>query len=150
MTRALEDLLLELAEAAPADLPSQLAWLERASTAAAEAELGEAGQAAALDLRAALGAFVEFSRGPRGRGEQLALEMTVRTLITRALHTLYAALSETYAALGRSDEQELGAECRELARLFGLLARNVEKGKPIRPEIMRKLEAMRERVRERS
>jgi hypothetical protein len=147
MTRVLEDLLLDFVGEAPAELRAQLTWLERASIAASEADLGEAGDSAALDLRAVLGAFVEFSRSPQGKGEQLALELTVKTLLTRALHTLYAALAETYRELGQADT-DLAPECRELARLWSQLQHSMEKGKPIRAQILRRLEAIRERTEE--
>ena len=140
MTRALEDLLLRFGEDAPSDLGSQLKWLEDASQAAtsAAAELGEPADAAALDLRAALGAFVEFTRGPQGPGELMALEITVKALIARALHTLYGALSETYLALGKEDI-ERAKDCRELARLWSSLQKSVATGKPLRRDLIEKV-----------
>jgi hypothetical protein len=145
MSAALESLLLRFGEGD--DLRSKLQWLEDAAFAASAAtsDLGEPASRAALHLRAALGAFVEFSRGPQGDHERLALEMSVRTLTTHALHDLYGALAQSYRELGEADTP-YRAECRELSRLWSMLEHAIEKGHPIRGDVFKKLEAIRARV----
>jgi hypothetical protein len=130
------------------DLKAQLSWLEEAADACDRAtELGDSARHAGLHLRAALGAFVEFTRGPQGPGEQVMLELAVKTLLGSALHSLYGALALSYRELGRT-KHPYRAECRELSHLWSALQRGIAKGEPVRPDVFRKLEAIRDKIQE--
>ena len=146
MNEALERVLLRATDAMTSDLKAQLSWLEEAAEACDLAtDLGEPARHAALHLRAAIGAFVEFTRGPQGPSELVMLELSVRTLLGSALHALYGALALAYRDLGRTNHP-YRAECRELAHLWSTLQRSVAKGEPARANVLRKLEAIREKM----
>lgn len=145
MNRALEEVLLRLPEDATSDLAAQLRWLEELILAAEQAtELGPEGARAALDLKAALGAIVLYARGSRTEADRLALEMALKTLVARALYTLYGALAATYGELAK--EGPLRVECRELARLWGSVQRAVERAQPIPKNVVARLEALRTKI----
>src|SRR5688500_18229296 len=132
MNEALEKVLLRSTEAASSDLTRQLEWLQEAAEACDSAtELGDVSAHAALHLRAAIGAFVEFTRGPQGPTELLVLQATVKAMLATALHALYGALALSYRELGRTKHPHR-AECRELSHLWSGLQRSVAKGEPVR------------------
>jgi hypothetical protein len=121
--------------------------LQEAADAADSAELGDIGKHAALHLRAAIGAFVEFSKSPQGPTELMFLEVTVKSMLGTALHSLYGALAILYRDLAQ-EEHDRQRECRELSRLWSTLQRSVARGEPIRPAVFRKLENLRAKLEE--
>ncbi|MBI2372675.1 MAG: hypothetical protein HYV07_01620 [Deltaproteobacteria bacterium] len=124
----LEELLLRAGALETADPVARVRWIEAVADATARAGLGQAGDRAALDLRASLGAIVAYSRSPRTDRDRIALEATVRTFTARALYGLYGALADAYRELGLSGPN--AARCRELASVFLELQRALASGAP--------------------
>jgi hypothetical protein len=123
-------------------LADRLQWLEDAARLATEAssELGEAGDRAALDLRAALGAIITWARGPKDPATLVDLEATVRTFTRRALYTLYTALAGAYAGLSKQGVQRGDAE--KLAAIYKELADAVRLGVEPKAATRAKIEAL--------
>jgi hypothetical protein len=141
----LETLLLAF-PSPESDFKARLEWLEALALATSRAEeLGDSGARAALDLRAALGAFVEYARSEKTPADDLALQLAVKALISRALHTIYGALASAYKELATADTAH-DLECRELAKLWAEAQRALERGTPIPRVTIQKLEELRARV----
>ena len=138
---ALEDLLI--AGATPsADLHARLQWLEDAAAAAEAADLGDDGRVGALHLRAALGAIVQWTRGPQDPATLVELDAVVRLLIARGTLALYRALAAAYAALVDARAPHRAA-CVEAKDAYLALARAVEKGTPVGDDVVDRLTRIR-------
>jgi hypothetical protein len=127
-------------------LRERLQWLEDAA-ALTEAEartLGEPAARAALDLRAALGAVVGFAQKGAPAEERLALEAVVRALTRRALHTLYAALTQSYARLGK-EPGPYRAEARALAEGYAELTEAIQLGREPKAKTLERLARLAQR-----
>lgn len=146
---ALVELVAKVDRAFDGGLASQLQWLEDAAAALEVAELGDDGRAAALDLRAALGAVVLFSRdasNARDPKALLELEAVVRAHTARGLLTLYRAVAAGLHELA----QEKGpsrAQVNELALAFDALVKGQERGEAPSAAALRRLEEVRASLR---
>jgi hypothetical protein len=142
MNEQVEALLVCFPQVASMDLRGRLMWLESISIALADArnDFGEAGDRAALDLRAALGAIIVYANSAQSKRDLLTMELTVRALLARAMALLYGALSDAYKTLAITGPH--ASECRTLSRVFKDVQRAVKRGDPIPPVTLRKLEAL--------
>ncbi len=139
---ALESLLVEARALDGKDLETRLVWIERAADAAdaAHAEAIAAGaddddgQSAGLHLRAALGAIIQWSRGPKDPASLPALDAVVRTLMTRGLLGVTRSLAASYDALVKARVPHRAA-CVEARDALAEMARSLEKGQPPPPSV---------------
>ena len=109
------------------DLAAKIQWVE--DVAACIQGLGKPGERAALDLKAALGAIVLYSKGKRTPEDRLAMEATVRTFSARGLYGLYGVLHDQYRELSLSGPHAKRA--RELAQIFLELQKSMGSGQKI-------------------
>ena len=139
---ALDDVLARVADLTQGDLRAQLTWLHDASTALEHEDLGDAGARAALDLKAALGAVVVWSKGAQDPSTLVELQAVVRTLTTRGLVALYQALSSTWSEIAaRKGPHALHA--RRLADAYKALAGRVGRGEPVPADVVTTLRELR-------
>lgn len=124
-----------------ADIRARLLWLEQAAALAESAGLDEEGRQGALHLRAALGAIVAWSRGPRDHQSVVALDALVRTLLARGTLALLRALAGRYAQLAKARAPHRGV-CAELRDLLEELARTVERGEPAPDDLVDRLKRL--------
>ena len=121
---------------------TQLQWLEDTAQALDAADLGDEGKAAALNLRAALGAVVHWARGPRDEKTLPELEGVVRTFTTRGVVALHRALAAGMRALADARAPQR-AVCLDLASIFDALATAQENGAPPPVDVLERLTAAR-------
>jgi hypothetical protein len=139
----LERLLLDARALGTADLRARLRWLEAAGQAAeAVAWNNDEGRQGALHLKAALGALVQWSQGPKDPGSLVALDAVVRTLTTRGYLSMLRSLADAYDDLvdARAPHRASCAEARDALRA---LHKSVEKGQPPPPSVAERLAAIR-------
>lgn len=142
MTVDVEALLARAGSLGAMSVREQLQWLEDTAAAAEQADLGDDGDVAARQLRAALGAIVKLSRieSPTERDVAEA-QLLIRTLMARGLYALSLALAETWRALAH-EKHPRRAACIEVAAAFDDLARAVQKGQPIPASVADRLRAV--------
>lgn len=138
----LEHQLLAARDLGTADLRARLQWIEDTAAAASDAGLDEEGQSAALHLRAALGAIVKWSQGPKEPDSLVGLDALVRTLLARAQLGLLRSAAAAYDALVDARVPHRAA-CIEARDALRGLARAVEKGEPPSPDVAARLERVR-------
>jgi hypothetical protein len=138
----LEQLLARVGGLGDLPLREQLQWLEDTAAAAERADLGDAGDDAALQLRAALGAIVKLSQTASPTPEQLAEgQLVIRTLMARGTLALTRALAETWRALAHEKHPQRTA-CMAVADAFDDVARAVQQGRPIPADVVARLRAV--------
>jgi hypothetical protein len=135
---ALERVLLDARDLGDADLSARLRWLEAAGNAADAAALDDEGRSGALHLKAALGAIVQWSQGPRNPDSLVALDALVRTLTARGYLAMVRSLAESYDALVRVRAPHRAA-CAEARDALRTLAQSIEKGRPPPPAVAARL-----------
>lgn len=139
----LEAVLLEAQSLDGGDLKQRLLWLERAADAADAVHAEDAasndgknadddGKDAGLHLRAALGAIIQWSRGPKDPATLPALDAVVRTLLNRGLLGVTRSLAASYDALVDARVPHRAA-CAEARDALLEMARALEKGLPPPP-----------------
>lgn len=140
---ALEQLVARAGALGAMTLREQLQWLEDTAAATEQADLGDEGEQAALQLRAALGAIVKLSQQqPPPTPQEIAEgQLVVRTLMARGTLALTRALAETWRALAH-EKHPRRAACMAVADAFDDLARAVQQGRPIPPEVADRLRAV--------
>jgi hypothetical protein len=140
---ALERVLLEARDLGTADLRARLRWLEAAGVAADAAALNDEGRAGALHVKAALGAIVQWSQGPKDPDSLVALDAVVRTLAARGYLAMLRSLADAYDDLvdERAPHRAACAEARDALRA---LAKSVEQGQPPPPAVAARLAAIRD------
>jgi hypothetical protein len=132
--QALQRLLLDVKALGPASLRERLRWLEAVATAAEAVALDDAGRVGALHLRAALGAIVQWSQGPKDPDGLVALDALVRTLTTRGSLALMRSLASTYDELVAARAPQRAA-CVAARDALQALARSIEHGRPPPPAL---------------
>ncbi len=139
----LEQKLLEAKSLGTADLKTRLQWIEDAAIAADDAALDDDGHTAALHLRAALGAIVKWSQGPKDPSTLVELDALVRTLMARAQLGLLRSLANSYDALveARAPHRAACVEARDALRA---MARALERGEPVPAEVNARFERIRQ------
>ncbi|MBI4822456.1 MAG: hypothetical protein HY791_39720 [Deltaproteobacteria bacterium] len=138
--KKLEELLLSAEALAEADPVAKVTWVEAVADAVGSSGLGKAGERAATDLRASLGAIVAYSRAERNPRERVAMEATVRMFATRGLLGLYSALEDAYRELGLSGPN--AKRCKELAAIFGELKKSLAQAKPPSDELLQRMRSL--------
>ena len=130
----LEHQLLAARDLGGADLRARLQWIEDTAAAADDACLDDDGKTAALHLRAALGAIVQWSRGSQEPSSLVQLDAVVRTLMARAQLGLLRSLANGYDALVQAKAPHRAA-CAEARDALRALARALEKGEAPPPSV---------------
>ena len=128
------DTLQHLASGAvPADLAGRAAFVARLADAidAAVTDL-PAAAAAATDLRAALGAIVAWSRGPRTDASSAELLALMTALMRRGQATLLSALADHWRVLADGGAHERAAT---LSDLFARAAAEIRDGGDVSDEV---------------
>jgi hypothetical protein len=115
MPAALEHLQRLAVAEVPADLAGRAAHVARVADAIeAAADALPAATAAATDLRAALGAMVAWSRGPRTDTSTAELLALMTALLQRAQATLLSALADHWRVLADEGAHERAAALSDL------------------------------------
>jgi hypothetical protein len=141
--RRLEELLLAVDGLEAQDLRGRLQWLEDAALTAEQLDLGEAGARGALDLKAALGAVVQFASSSMNDAALLRMEAVFQTLVVRGTTTLLQAIAADYHAIARVHGAPKRAEAEELGRAFDELADAVARGRKPPARTAERIEAVR-------
>ena len=139
---ALEQLVARAGALGAMTVREQLQWLEDTAAATEQADLGDEGEQAALQLRAALGAIVKLSQHPSPTPTDIAEgQLVVRTLMARGTLALSRALAETWRAMAH-EKHPRRAACMAVADAFDDVARAVQLGRPIPAEVVEQLRAV--------
>lgn len=145
-SRALEAVLLQVQDLGGAPLRTRLQWIEDAAAAVdasvVAGDLGDDGKTAALHLRAALGAIVRWSQSDKQPDSLVELDAIVRTLLARAQLGVLRGLAAFYDELV-DERAPHRAACVEASDALLEIARAVEKGTPMPPTALRRLERVR-------
>ena len=139
--QSLERVLLDARDLGGADLRTRLRWLEAAGNAADAVALDDEGRDGALHVKAALGAIVKWSQGPKDPDSVVALDALVRTLMARGYLAMVRSLAGAYDELvdERAPHRAACAEARDALRA---LAKSIEKGQPPPPAVGARLAAI--------
>lgn len=141
--RTLAALLLDADGLAERDLRGRLQWLEDAALAAEQLDLGPDAARGALDLKAALGAVVQFASSSMNDEAVLQLEVVFRALVARGTSTLCRAVAEQYRAIAKERAAPKRAEAAEMAAVFDEIADATENGRAVAPKTAARLDAVR-------
>lgn len=129
----------------PADLSARAAHVARVADAI-DASITDlpAAAAAATDLRAALGAIVAWSRGPRTDTSTAELAALMTALLRRANATLLQALADHWRVMADAGA-DAGADGRagDLSDLFARAAADVVAGGEVGDDVKAALAALR-------
>lgn len=129
----------------PADLSARAAHVARVADAidAAITDL-PAAASAATDLRAALGAVVAWSRGPRTDTSTAELAALMTALLRRANATLLQALADHWGVVAAAgDDAGVDDRATALSGLFARAARDVVAGGDVSDDVKAALAALR-------
>jgi hypothetical protein len=159
MTNDLSALLADGQALGTADFSARVRFLQNVVAAAksaldvedatllAEGAVLDEGQAAVRDLMAALGAIVQWSRGPRSDESLVELELLLRALLRRGLVGVYRAVAANHAAIAADpDLGDAAAESRVVAEVFAAAADEVAQGNELTPTTWERLARLRDRL----
>lgn len=138
---ALGRVLVDADAAARGPLAAQVDWLRAASRAVRDAELGDDGARAALDLDAAIGAVVAWSRGDRSDDTLVELQALMQALLTRALATIATATAGAWREVATDEDQRIAAT--EMAAILDDVARALQSGLGVPSSTAARIEAVR-------
>jgi hypothetical protein len=131
-----------------AALPEQVRWLEELTRVAASALDDAPAQAAITDLRAALGAVVQWGRGPRTPESLVELELVFRALVARGSVGLYEAIARELRALADVSAQQNAEReaCRSAADAYTDAARALAEGRAVSAAHLQAMRALHARL----